>query len=264
MGLHLFGLRFLQQSCHATKFIARPSKNVPGKLIYSRLSSSKLPSRITGSLAQACSSGKEIKVGDIGQLWHYFDAQSVQSFAALSGDTNPVHINPQYPITVSGRKLKGNIVHGIFTSSLFSKIFGQLFPGCIYASQDLKFEKPVFVNSWVVATIKVLRKRQFKNGDCLLICQTTCSTFEDDGHNRRSSFSSAEFTPAPDGRRHGAQEKSRAKKEEEDNKWWKTSSLAGKRVVELAAMNHQHSSGNHEKGLVLAISGKASVLVPSS
>ena len=81
-----------------------------------------------------------------------FDAQSVAAFAELSQDDNPIHINEAYAKeSIFGR----NVVHGVFLVSMFSKIFGTIFPGNggIYLGQTAKFTKPAFVGDKVTAVV---------------------------------------------------------------------------------------------------------------
>ncbi|GAB3275733.1 MaoC family dehydratase [Parahaliea aestuarii] len=78
----------------------------------------------------------------------------VQAFAGLSGDVNPLHLNPAFArATRFGRP----VVHGMVTTSLWSTIVGTRLPGpgCAYMSQELKFLKPVFVGDTVVASMTV-------------------------------------------------------------------------------------------------------------
>jgi acyl dehydratase len=49
-------------------------------------------------------------------------------------------------------------MHGMLSASLFSKVFGTLFPGegTIYLKQSLNFLKPMYVETDYVAEFKVL------------------------------------------------------------------------------------------------------------
>lgn len=67
----------------------------------------------------------------------------VNAFAELSGDTNPVHTNPDYAAT---SVFKRPVIHGIFSAAIFSKVFGTEFPGegTVYVSQTLDFKRPMY------------------------------------------------------------------------------------------------------------------------
>jgi acyl dehydratase len=74
-----------------------------------------------------------------------FNQQEVQAFADVTGDKNPVHFDAAYAATTMFKK---PIMHGMLGASLFSKVFGVLFPGegTIYLKQSLSFMKPMYVD----------------------------------------------------------------------------------------------------------------------
>ena len=59
-------------------------------------------------------------------------------FAELSGDQNPLHVNPNY---AENTDFKGCILHGAFSAGLISQMAGMYLPGveCLLHSLDLKF-----------------------------------------------------------------------------------------------------------------------------
>jgi 3-hydroxybutyryl-CoA dehydratase len=83
------------------------------------------------------------------------DDEVVRGFAAISGDTNPIHIDDVY---ASESRYKKRIAHGLLSASLFSNIFGTQFPeaGCVYAEQSLVFKRPVYIGDEVVATAELI------------------------------------------------------------------------------------------------------------
>jgi len=74
-----------------------------------------------------------------------FSQRDVNQFAEVTGDKNPVHTNAEYAVTTI---FKRPIMHGMLSASLFSKVFGTLFPGegTIYLKQSLNFLKPMYVD----------------------------------------------------------------------------------------------------------------------
>jgi 3-hydroxybutyryl-CoA dehydratase len=78
----------------------------------------------------------------------------ITTFAQISGDVNPVHVNEEY---AAKSLFKGRIAHGILTASYISTVFGTKLPGpgCIYVSQTLKFRAPVRINDEVTAKVVV-------------------------------------------------------------------------------------------------------------
>ena len=94
---------------------------------------------------------------EIGQTYTYefnFSQADVVAFANATGDKNPVHLDETYAATTM---FKRPIMHGMLSASLFSKVFGTLFPGegTIYLKQTLNFLKPMYVDTDYVAEFVV-------------------------------------------------------------------------------------------------------------
>lgn len=101
------------------------------------------------------------KIGDKVITKRRFSQQDVENFAELTGDTNPIHLDHEYAEkSIFGRR----VVHGIFTMSLFSKLFGTQYPGNggIYLAHSCKFIKPVYVGDEVQAEIELVELDQDK------------------------------------------------------------------------------------------------------
>jgi len=84
-----------------------------------------------------------------------FTQEQVDTFARITGDANPIHIDAAFAAkTPFGRP----IIHGMFSASVFSKVFGMLWPGegTIYMYQDVKFLAPTYVNEQYMACFKAL------------------------------------------------------------------------------------------------------------
>ncbi|HTC00951.1 MAG TPA: MaoC family dehydratase [Ferruginibacter sp.] len=83
------------------------------------------------------------KVGDIFRHNIIFTDDQILTYASISGDTNPIHITEGY----GDKSMFGRcIVHGYFSISVFSKVYGTLlYPdGHILISQNAKYVKPIF------------------------------------------------------------------------------------------------------------------------
>lgn len=94
----------------------------------------------------------------------------IKSFAGLSGDHNPVHVDSDY---AEKSRFKKRIAHGLMSAGFFSAIFGTRFPGpgCVYVSQNLSFLRPVYIDDTVTATVSVSsvdikRRRVFFDTTC--------------------------------------------------------------------------------------------------
>ena len=96
-----------------------------------------------------------IKVSDTYTYDIQFNQSDVNIFAQITGDNNPIHLDADFAAkTIFGKP----IVHGFFSASVFSMVFGTKFPGqgTIYLYQDMKFLAPVFVNQPYKAKFEVL------------------------------------------------------------------------------------------------------------
>lgn len=106
-----------------------------------------------------------VSVGHWAQISRTFGPRDVEAFAAVSGDANPLHLDPDFAATTPfGRP----IVHGMLGAAMFSAVFATRIPGAIYLSQNLSFTAPVFVGDVVRAKIEVLELRRRT-----AICSTT-------------------------------------------------------------------------------------------
>lgn len=82
-------------------------------------------------------------------------AEEIASFARLSGDLNPVHLDDG---AARAAGFPGRIAHGMLVASAFSRVLGQTFPGAgtIYISQALQFHKPVFPGQALQVELKII------------------------------------------------------------------------------------------------------------
>jgi 3-hydroxybutyryl-CoA dehydratase len=97
----------------------------------------------------------EIQIGMIASYSQTISDADVKAFAGISGDRNPVHLNEEY---ADQSRFKKRIAHGLLTASFFSAIFGTKLPGegCVYASQNLQFKRPVYLGDTVTAKVTVV------------------------------------------------------------------------------------------------------------
>ncbi|MDR1847174.1 MAG: MaoC family dehydratase [Bacteroidales bacterium] len=104
----------------------------------------------------------KIKICDTFSHQTRFTQANVNVFAQITGDNNPIHINEQYAAQTPFGK---PIVHGFYAGSVFSKVFGTMFPGegTIYMFQDMAFLAPVFVEQDYVAKFEVVEINEEKH-----------------------------------------------------------------------------------------------------
>ncbi len=103
------------------------------------------------------------------QVYHYEDLElgmeasfaktvseaDILSFAEVTGDKNPVHLDPAFAAKTI---FKQPIAHGMMTAGYISAVFGMELPGpgAIYVSQTLNFRGPVKVGDRVIAKVRVV------------------------------------------------------------------------------------------------------------
>lgn len=98
----------------------------------------------------------EIYVGMKRSVSKTISESDIYTFAGITGDINPVHVNAEYAKTT---RFGQRIAHGMLTASLCSTLVGMCIPGAdaIYLGQTLKFLKPVFIGDTVTATCEVTK-----------------------------------------------------------------------------------------------------------
>ena len=85
-----------------------------------------------------------------------FSQQDVLNFAEATGDKNPIHLDEDY---ARQSIFKTRIIHGFLAGSIFSKVFGTVFPGqgTIFLKQDMSFFKPMYIDTNYTATFTTLK-----------------------------------------------------------------------------------------------------------
>lgn len=115
----------------------------------------------------------ELSVGQSDHLLRTLTQADIEAFAAVSGDTNPAHLNPEY---ANETLFKGVIGHGMWGGSLISALLGTQFPGpgTIYLEQALHFTAPVRIGDTLTVTATVASKDDIKKRielDCQVVNQ---------------------------------------------------------------------------------------------
>jgi len=114
----------------------------------------------------------DYKVGDNAKFTKKITEEDVMKFAEVSGDYNPIHVNPEFAKTQMFGK---QVAHGIISAGLISAVMGvELFgPGILYGEQTVRFVKPVFFDDTLTAVATVKEKFTKKDGKLKFIkCDT--------------------------------------------------------------------------------------------
>ena len=115
----------------------------------------------------------ELRIGQSARMLRTLTLEDIQAFAAVSGDTNPAHLDPDY---ANDSLMHGVVAHGMWGAALISALLGTKFPGAgtIYLEQVLHFTKPVRVCDTLTVTVTVTRKEDDKKAvelDCQVVNQ---------------------------------------------------------------------------------------------
>ena len=101
--------------------------------------------------------------------------EMIRSFADLTGDTNPVHLDDAY---AAGTRFGRRIAHGMIAAGLISATLANDLPGpgTVYLSQTLQFKAPVYPGDTITTTVEVKNVRPDKP---IVTLSTICSNQED-------------------------------------------------------------------------------------
>jgi 3-hydroxybutyryl-CoA dehydratase len=97
---------------------------------------------------------EDLSVGQSAETVHTVTEADIAAFAAVSGDTNPLHMDEAYAATTP---FKGRIAHGMLGASYISAILGNDLPGpgSVYLNQSLRFRRPIRIGDVVTARVSV-------------------------------------------------------------------------------------------------------------
>lgn len=94
-------------------------------------------------------------IGDTATATLDVTREDVERFAALTGDDNPLHVDPEYAAeSVFGEP----IAHGMLTASAVSAALADLPGDVVYVSQDLAFTEPVLPGETLTAEVEVIEE----------------------------------------------------------------------------------------------------------
>ncbi len=111
----------------------------------------------------------ELTIGQTAEYSRSVGQQEIILFAAVSGDINPLHLDPEYAATT---RFGGCIAHGMITGSFVSAALALELPGpgTIYLGQDLRFRLPVRPGDTITVHLEVIDKND-RGGRVRLDCR---------------------------------------------------------------------------------------------
>lgn len=100
---------------------------------------------------------EDLEIGMSAESVHTITEEDIIQFADVSGDRNPLHMDEEFAKdTVFGQR----IAHGALAASFISGVLGNQLPGpgSIFVALNMRFRRPVFIGSEVIARAEVTEK----------------------------------------------------------------------------------------------------------
>lgn len=93
-----------------------------------------------------CYKFKDIYLGLSSEFKIKITEEMMNSFAEMSGDINPLHLDEEY---AKKHGFNSRVVYGMLTSTFYSTLVGVYLPGwyCLLHAIEVGFHKPLYVNN---------------------------------------------------------------------------------------------------------------------
>jgi acyl dehydratase len=112
-----------------------------------------------------------IKIGDTFSIERGITDKLIRSFAELSGDHNPIHLDEEFAAnTRFGRRIAHGMLSGAFISAVLGYEFGER--KIVYLSQTMRFTAPAFIGDTITTTATVMHIREDKG---IVTLETICT-----------------------------------------------------------------------------------------
>jgi acyl dehydratase len=82
-----------------------------------------------------------------------FTQEEFDRFALLSGDDNPIHVDPDY---AAASRFGRPVAHGMFLYAVMCGALAEAFPGAVQEEQRLVFPRPTFAGEEMTLRVEVL------------------------------------------------------------------------------------------------------------
>lgn len=94
-----------------------------------------------------------MEVGQVATLQRTFTQQDFDRFAKISGDDNPIHVDPDFS---SRSRFGKTVAHGMLLYATINSALSQSIPHVRQLEQELMFPNPIFAGEEVTVTLEVL------------------------------------------------------------------------------------------------------------
>ncbi len=102
---------------------------------------------------------EDLSLGMFAEASMIVSAEKIETFAELTGDFNPIHMDEEYAAqSMFGKR----IAHGALSASLISAILGNDLPGpgAVFLELNMKFRKPAFIDDEIIARAEVVEIKE--------------------------------------------------------------------------------------------------------
>ena len=82
-----------------------------------------------------------------------FTQEDFNLFARLSGDDNPIHVDPDF---AANTKFGATVAHGMLLYGIICGVLNEAFPGSAQIDQRMMFTAPTFTGEEITTTIEVI------------------------------------------------------------------------------------------------------------
>lgn len=112
----------------------------------------------------------ELTVGQTAEYSKQVTDQDVLSFAGITGDFNPVHVDAE---AAAKSRFGGRIAHGMLSAGLVSAAIANELPGpgSIYLAQTLKFTAPVRLDDTITVKLTIIELLSKQRVRLSTVCQ---------------------------------------------------------------------------------------------
>lgn len=103
-----------------------------------------------------------VRIGQVASLKRSFTQSDFDRFAALSGDDNPIHVDPEFSVH---SKFGRTVAHGMFLYSVVCGVLGTRLPGpgTLQLEQELMFPTATFTGEEVEVRVEVTQAQPAEN-----------------------------------------------------------------------------------------------------
>jgi len=102
---------------------------------------------------------EDLSLGMFAEASMVVSAEKIETFAELTGDYNPIHMDAEFAAkSMFGKR----IAHGALSASLISAILGNDLPGpgAIFLELNMRFRKPAFIDDEIIARAEVVEIKE--------------------------------------------------------------------------------------------------------